>query len=160
MGSFRKELARLKFEHGCDDPLAALLAFLLCHDARKSVPRWAADAVASRLRHDLKRPKTQAKAEISRGKEFARWFTVDYYRRQGCLEEESYRFAALAYGGEETAEGYVEGQSTMEHAWKSFRRRRNLPSDDHKESIPEGFENFTPLHLPEGPKHLPLPPKS
>jgi hypothetical protein len=153
----RTKLAALRLEHENGDLFATSEAFLYCHAKRIELSRWAGDALAARLREELEDPKKRETAERKLYKKFARWATVDYYRRKNFSKDEAIRLAALAYGGKETAEAYVEGQSTIEHAYKEVHNIRHLPKRDYLLPEPEGFGENDPRDLPYGPDHLPRP---
>ena len=139
----QEELALLRQEFEDGDPLSLNEAFLMCG---KSMPAWVRDGLTRRLEEELWEESKKSKKKPRRKyREFARWATIDYYRRRGATYPEALRLTAEAYGMSE---------SQIEKDWKAIRQKRDLPERDYEQPGPKGLDD-DPRDLIGGPDRLP-----
>jgi hypothetical protein len=132
----KQELLRKDFEAG--DPLALNRAYLAGYGHQ-----WIKTALHDRLRreldsHERKRAKRGEKlSEKREGRELLRWYTFNWFRRQGVGFDASKRLAAEALGGL--------GESTIAHAYNIFHKKQG-----YEKGLPlvrQGFEAVNPEDL-------------
>jgi hypothetical protein len=144
----RAELDRLRHEFDGGEPLAVIEAYVRCYETRTALPRWVATALAERLRDELNAIGTRRAASGKRitapgerraarlRNELVRWFTMDWFRRNGLNRTEA-KWAAAEFcrcSGSKVNDAYI-----------NFQQKYGMST--RPEPVPRGAEEMTPADL-------------